>query len=269
MHLGAIKVKPHSRTKAVWQCNKCPAGQPHIWTVAVYKRTSGTQCPYCTNRRLCMHNSLVTVAPGIARFWNYSKNEKAPEQVLAGSNSRGHWECPACKYQWEAPVANRVLASSGCPKCSRVRSRGNKGTQPTFAEAQPAELAEWDHEGNEAEGLYPEDITLGSKKQVHWICSRCPKGQSHRWTAEPRCRVGGSTGCPVCAGKQVCVCNSLEACFPVVASEFDVDKNGCAPSQITAGSGKKVWWRNAKRGSWQQDVDQRTDERLSSNARPV
>ena len=67
MHLGAVKIKPHSRIKAVWHCNECPAGQPHVWTALVSSRTtrSGT-CPYCCNRLLCVHNSLATVAPDMA-----------------------------------------------------------------------------------------------------------------------------------------------------------------------------------------------------------
>ncbi|KAL3140081.1 hypothetical protein ABBQ38_004361 [Trebouxia sp. C0009 RCD-2024] len=44
MHLGAIKVKAHSSIKAVWQCDRCPAGQPHVWTAAVDGRTRGAQC---------------------------------------------------------------------------------------------------------------------------------------------------------------------------------------------------------------------------------
>ncbi|KAL3144791.1 hypothetical protein ABBQ38_001903 [Trebouxia sp. C0009 RCD-2024] len=89
MHLGAIMVKPGSGVKAVWQCNKCPAGQPHVWTASVSNRTRGTRCPYCSNKRVCLHNSLATVAPDVAQYWNYSKNEQAPEQVLSGSRFQG------------------------------------------------------------------------------------------------------------------------------------------------------------------------------------
>ena len=136
-----------------------------------------------------------------------------------------------------------------------------KHSQPTCAEAQPACLAEWDYERNDAEDIYPDSITLGSNKLVHWICSRCPRGQPHRWTAKPYTRVGQGCGCAVCAGRQACVCNSLESLFPSVAGEFDVDKNGFAPSEITAGSKKKVWWRHAQRGSWRQSPNGRTDNR--------
>ncbi|KAL3150082.1 hypothetical protein ABBQ38_013426 [Trebouxia sp. C0009 RCD-2024] len=259
MHLGAIKVKPQSNIKAVWQCDKCPAGQAHVWTAIVGRRTRGSRCPYCCNRLVCVHNTLATIAPEVAQYWNQSKNEETPEQVLAGSTLRAEWKCPACKYEWQAPVYKRVSTRAGCPKCS-ARQRKQQ-PQPTFAEAQPPELAEWDYERNDAEGFYPHKITLGSGKLVHWIGSCCPRGQPHRWMATARNRISLGQGCGVCAARQACVCNSLESLFPSVAAEFDVDNNGFAPSQITARSQKKVWWRNAKRGSWRQRVVERTDRR--------
>ena len=54
MHLGAIKIKPYSAIQAVWQCHKCPAGQPHIWSAPVYSRTRGSGCSYCS-RLVCLH----------------------------------------------------------------------------------------------------------------------------------------------------------------------------------------------------------------------
>ncbi|KAL3150100.1 hypothetical protein ABBQ38_013441 [Trebouxia sp. C0009 RCD-2024] len=261
MHLGAIKVRPHSNIKAVWQCDKCPAGQPHIWTAAVHNRKAGTQCPYCSNRQVCLHNSLATVAPEACQYWNHAKNDKAPEQVLAGSNSRAEWQCPVCQREWQAGIQARVRKRSGCAKCSAKSS--TRQSQPTFAEAQPPKLAEWDHERNDAEGLFPHKVTLGSGKQVHWICSCCPRGQPHCWTAMPNARIGQGTGCAVCAGWQACVCNSLESLLPSVAAELDVDKNGFAPSEIAAHSHKEAWWRNAERGSWRQTVHSRTFYRLS------
>ena len=211
-HLGPVKIKPQSNIKAVWQCNKCPAGQPHVWTAVVGSRTRGSQCPYCLNRLVCLHNSLATAAPDVAQYWDHSKNEKPPERMLAGSNFRAKWKCPACKWEWQAPIFMRTRKKSGCPKCSRALKVTQ--SQPTFAQVQPVQLAEWDYERNDAKGFYPEDITLGSTKLVHWICSRCPRGQPHRWTAPPKDRIGAGSGCSVCAGRQACVCNSLESLIP-------------------------------------------------------
>ncbi|KAL3150119.1 hypothetical protein ABBQ38_013457 [Trebouxia sp. C0009 RCD-2024] len=259
MHLGAVKVKPHSSIKAVWQCNKCPAGQPHVWTASVHGRTAGAQCPYCSNRRVCLHNSLATVAPEATRYWNHAKNEIAPEQVLAGSNLRAEWQCPVCQREWQAIIQKRVRRRSGCPTCSAKDSI--RQSQPTFAAAQPPELAQWDHERNDAEGFFPHKVTLGSGKQVHWICSCCPRGQPHRWTAGPHVRISNGHGCPFCAGQQVCICNSLESLHPSIAAEFDEDTNGFSPGEVVYGSSKEVWWRNEKRGSWKQSVNSRTNRR--------
>ena len=88
MHLGPLTIKPYSQIRAVWQCLQCPAGQPRIWTgVVTHRKQRSAQCPYCTNKLLCLHNSLATVAPNVAEYWDHSKNEKAPQQVLAGSKS--------------------------------------------------------------------------------------------------------------------------------------------------------------------------------------
>ncbi|KAL3144780.1 hypothetical protein ABBQ38_001893 [Trebouxia sp. C0009 RCD-2024] len=255
-HLGAVKVKPQSAIKALWQCHKCPAGQPHVWTAPVYRRTRGSQCPYCLNRRVCLHNSLATIAPEVATYWDGNKIQKAPEQVLAGSNSRADWKCPDCNYEWKAQIARRTITGAGCPKCSMIERK--QMSWPTFSEAQPACLAEWDHKHNEADGFYPHNVTLGSQKLVHWICSRCPRGQPHQWIASPDTRIRRDSGCAVCAGKQACVCNSLESLVPSIAAEFDVYNNGFAPSEVTAQSHKEVWWRTAERGSWRQTITSRT-----------
>ena len=134
---------------------------------------------------------------------------------------RAHWKCPTCEWEWQAPIKDRTRRQAGCPECScalRVTQQ-----QPTFAEAQPACLSEWDYELNDAEDIHPDNTTLGSRKLVHWICSCCPRGQPHRWTASPNSRIGASSGCAVCAGRQCCVCNSLASLFPCLAAEFDED----------------------------------------------
>ena len=107
-----------------------------------------------------------------------------------------------------------------------------------------------------------EAATLGSDKLALWKCACCPRGQPPRWTAAPCSREGNGGRCAVCAGCQACTCNSLESLFPSVVAEFDVEKIGCSPSEVTLQSNKKVWRKNAKWGSWMQAVDQRTDSRL-------
>ncbi|KAA6421196.1 MAG: hypothetical protein FRX49_08895 [Trebouxia sp. A1-2] len=233
--LGGIKVKPGSGRRVMWSCPNCPAGCPHIWKTSVSKRTRGTKCPYCQGQSVCQHSSLATKAPRQAKFWNHDKNAKTPEQTLAGTNLRAEWKCPNCSHEWQAPVARRVQNDCGCPRCSSKLKRITK--QPTFEEAKHQLLLEWDYERNAADDFHPSNTTLGSQKLVHWVCHNCPKGKPHLFRMAPNTRTKRQrVGCPCCAGRQVCKCNSLETHYPMVSLEWDFAKNDLTPAQVTARS---------------------------------
>ncbi len=52
------------------------------------ERLCGYKCSRCLLAAVCLHNCLATIAPDATQYWNYSKNEKVPEQVVAGSNAK-------------------------------------------------------------------------------------------------------------------------------------------------------------------------------------
>ncbi len=91
----------------------------------------------------------------------------------------------------------------------------------------------------QADGWDPGKVAAGSHQKLQW---RCEKG--HTWSAQVNNRKPpGSTGCPVCAGKQVLGgVNDLATLFPEVAKEAD----GWDPRTFTAGSNKKLKWRCEK-----------------------
>ncbi len=258
--LGGIEIKPHSSRKVLWLCPNCPAGHPHIWQAKVSSRTEGTKCPYCQGRSVCQHNSLATKASSQIRYWNHDKNDKTPEQTLAGSHLRAEWKCPTCSHEWQARIAQRVRDDRGCPRCEKTGSYGNIYKHPTFEAAQHPLLLEWDYERNSKDGIHPQNTTLGSKKLVHWVCLNCPKGQLHLYQMMPQTKRRG-VGCSCCAGMQACKCNSLEAHYPVISSEWDFEMNDKTPSDVTSRSNKVVWWKNDVRGNWKQRVAERTDPR--------
>ncbi|DBA82303.1 TPA: hypothetical protein ACH3X2_000568 [Trebouxia sp. C0005] len=259
--LGGIKVKPGSARRVTWSCPNCPAGCPHIWKTNLNNRTRGSKCPYCQGHSVCQHSSLATKAPRQTQYWDHDKNPKTPEQTLAGTHLRAQWKCPTCKHEWQAAVAPRVQNDRGCPRCSSKFARKTK--QPTFEETKHQLLHDWDYERNAADGIHPHDTTLGSKKLVHWVCCKCPKGKLHRYRMTPNARTYRQrTGCPYCAGKQVCKCNSLETHYPMVSSEWDFARNDMTPAQVTSQSHQVVWWVNSVRGSWAQRIDARTHSRL-------
>ena len=138
---------------------------------------------------------------------------------------------------------------------------------PTFAECQHPLLTEWDYKRNDTCGAYPHNTTLRSSKQIFWLCNKCPAGQEHSCSAQPKSRTGRmQSGCPICAGKVACRCNSLQALFPDIAAEWDTQKNEGQPSGYTARSQHLAWWRSPQRGFWQQTIHARTGNTTKQSA---
>ena len=98
-------------------------------------------------------------------------------------------------------------------------------------------LAQWDIERNLP--LTPDDVTFGSHKRVWWTC---PSG--HSWQAMVYTRSEGA-GCPYCTGRKALPeQNCLAKQFPMLAVEWDSEKNApLTPKDITPGSHKLIWWR--------------------------
>ncbi len=256
-YLGDIVIKPSSDNIVSWICDKSTADDPHCWDAMVDKRTRRTNCPYCAGVRVCKRNSLLTVAPELAKCWDFSKNKGTPGDYTAQSAYRAHWICSKCGHQSQTSIQVRVRNKGGCLVCSRKLRRVYK-KHPTMAEAQHPLMAEWDHDRNAKQGWFPEKVTLGSAKQVHWVCHKCPKCIPHRWTKKVTDRALRAAGCPFCSGHSTCQCNSLPSLFPVVAQDWDNDKNQESAAQHTAFSSKLAWWHTTKRGSWQQIICERT-----------
>ena len=129
-------------------------------------------------------------------------------------------------------------------------------------------LAEWDHRRNAADNNFPNNTTLRSAKQIWWLCTKCAVGQHHSWSARPYTRTSyRRRGCPFCAGKLACKCNSLQALYPDTAAEWDHGKNQGQPSEYTASSHHLAWWSSPQGGSWQQTINSRTSGEQQKTAR--
>ena len=92
----------------------------------------------------------------------------------------------------------------------------------------------------------PEDISVGSSKKFWWQ-GEC----GHEWISTVSYEIS-SGKCPYCSGMRVLQgFNDLATINPMIAKEWDYEKNDkVSPETITAGSGKKVWWRCEKDHSW-------------------
>lgn len=221
--------------RSVWW--KCPAGPDHEWQAPVYKRTSrGDGCPYCSNRRVSVTNSLATLHPELAAEWHPDKNgDLTPDAVVAGSSTAVWWRCrhdPA--HEWTVRVVTRTQGH-GCPYCARVRST----PRTSLAAVNPDAAAQWHPTKNGALG--PEDVAARSMKRVWW---KCPNGPDHEWQTPVDARGGQGQRCPFCQGRRLSVTNSLAALYPELAAQWHPTKNGgLSPADVLSGSNRRVWWK--------------------------
>jgi hypothetical protein len=239
--LTPMDVKFSSNKKVWWQCSR-----GHEWEATVNNRNRGTGCPYCSGRKVNDENCLETVNPILAKEWHPTKNYNlTPKDVTAGSRKKVWWKCSR-GHVWQACVNNRSNGH-GCPYCSGRKVSYEKSLQtvnPTLAK-------EWHPTKNVK--LTPKEVTIGSIKKIWWKCSR-----GHEWETTVNSRQHGH-GCPYCSGRKVNDENCLETVNPILAKEWHPTKNyNLTPKEVTAGSGKKVWWKCSKGHVWEAHVYNRS-----------
>lgn len=121
---------------------------------------------------------------------------------------------------------------------------------------------EWDYDHNESTS--PEMFVPGSHKMVWWICE---KGHHYKATIKDRVRYYKEKkvfACPYCSGHKVLKgFNDLLSVNPEIAKDWHYEKNDpLLPSEVTAGSHRRVWWRCRKCGNeWQSTVSNRKNGR--------
>ena len=179
-------------------------------------------------------NDLATLNPALAKEWHPTENGTLkPEDVTPGSGKEVWWLCPK-GHPYLMVVNQRAKRGYGCPYCSghRALKRVND-----LATTHPALAKEWNYEKNG--NLTPYDITAGSRKKVWWLCE---KGHAYEQLIIKRSNRGAA--CPYCSGHKVLIgFNDLATVNPHLAKEWHPTENGdLTPFDVTAGSGKRVWW---------------------------
>jgi len=102
--------------------------------------------------------------------------------------------------------------------------------------------------------LTPDNVAAKSHKKVWWLCSK-----GHEWESIVSNRTGQGRGCPYCVGQKVLVGeNDLASVNPELAKEWNYARNaGLEPTDVTAGSKKRVWWKCAEGHEWQAIIKSR------------
>jgi hypothetical protein len=175
--------------------------------------------------------------PAVADTWHVELNfPLKPSDVWIGSNTYAWFACETCGKAFKAKIHKRASIVQNVGKCKQCSSmlRGEallKDVNPSLF----SELAEGMNHKVDLSSLRPR-----SNRALWW---RCHLVDSHVWKANVAHRSNG-TGCPYCAGRRVDGRNSLSAVNPSLAARWDYERNDdLVPSNVTASSSRKVWWR--------------------------
>lgn len=124
----------------------------------------------------------------------------------------------------------------------------------SLATVAPEVISEWHPTKNGK--IKPEYLHAMSNKKFWWKCKKC----GYEWETPVYRRTKGY-GCPACSGNVVVSgINDLATTHKYLVKEWNFEKNGeKLPSEYTAGSCKKIWWKCTKCGyEWEASISNRT-----------
>ena len=176
-------------------------------------------------------NSLCLLYPNLALEWDYEKNGTLlPKDFSVGSKKRVWWICNF-GHSYFSSIVSRTKGR-GCPVCSGKKIQ--KGYND-FESHYPELAKDWDYSKNE---ITPDMISYGSDKKFWW---KCEKGHSYECSINNR-RNGQS--CYYCSGKRVLAgFNDISTTHPDIAKQWCFELNDLNPTEVNAGSHKRVWWQ--------------------------
>ncbi len=218
------------------------------WPARVRDRIRGKGDPFKKGKRVWVgYNDLAFRRPELVKEWHPVKNGNLkPTDVSYGTNKKVWWlihiddpETGPHDIEWQASVAHRA-SGEGCPYITGTKAWPGYNDLAT----KRREIAKEWHPTKNGD-LKPSDVRPNSEIVVWWIkhIDDPEKGSFDLvWDQMIARRVEGKD--PFESGHAVCVgYNDLAKVNPKLAEEWHPTKNkGLMPTDVTANSGKLVWW---------------------------
>jgi len=179
-----------------------------------------------------MKRMLIDTNPELIKEWNWNLNKLEdldPTNLTHGSGKKANWICKK-GHTWKARIYSRTGLKTHCPYCSNQKVCKDNCLETTH----PKLTKEWSNKNK----LKPTEVIAGSNKKAWWECMRCKQ----EWEATLNDRANRGDTCPYCSNRKVCKSNCLKTTHPESTKEWS-NKNKLKPTEVVAGSHKKVWWK--------------------------
>ncbi|WP_322370341.1 zinc-ribbon domain-containing protein [Bacillus cereus] len=195
--------------------------------------------------------------------WALKKNDNlGPKDISYGYTKKVWWNCPDCKKSYQSlPSDRRRGRDCKFDECRKKKQAENIKKalierRGSLSQHNPELAREW-HPYKNGE-LTPENISPASEIKVWWL-----GGCKHEWAATPCNRVRRNSGCPICNNKIILIgFNDLATTHKDLCTEWDYEKNiDTLPTNVVAGTHKKVWWLCEKGHSYKASVSNRSKEK--------
>ena len=234
----------YSSHDIVWWKGRCG----HEWQASINNRTKGTQCPYCSGRKVLKgFNDLETLRPEIAAEWSERNLPLTPDQVMPYSRKKVWWRCKH-GHEWQTTVHTRSCGN-GCPICSNKTVI--KGLND-YASRYPKLLSEW----SDKNLMKLEDVKArDGAKRYWWKCPVC--GNEYQKTLVRKLEA---MGCPFCAKRKAKEgFSDLKTTDPEIAFEWNEELNGgWMPEDVTRRSRRFIRWNCGCGHVWGCSISERT-----------
>lgn len=239
----------HGDRRRVWWTD---ASCGHTWLAAVDSRTyTDIGCVYCARRRvLAGYSSLGSTSGQAVKNWHPTLNgTMTPDTVTDRTHKLAWWRCPDCGHEWSEWLCTNSDLAHACPVCMK-RHTFLKPGQNDLLHANPYAAELFAEDLNE--GVDVATLTESSTKRYWWRCER-----GHVWQArvDSMAKLGRGERCPYCSGRKALPgFNDLETLAPGVAALWHPTRNGdLRPSDVTAVTRKRFWWKCTCGYEWQAD----------------
>lgn len=235
----------YSTQKATWICSKSTCEHPHIWDATICDRMRGTECPYCSNKKVCPCDSLPVKHPEVVALWDYSQNGSTrPEDYGSTSTKKVYFWCKksGCDHhRWRSKICRVVR--NGCLFCNP--GRGNEFVCPctSIVTTHPELAKQWHPTKNKK--LKPEQFRSTSCEYIWWKCLEHKTCDKHEWPTTINHRL--VTGCPFCEHRRgrPCPCyNFATRAPPELLQEWHPDNKSATEYMPT--SKEIVKWKCTK-----------------------